>query len=225
MKRQFHLLFKGRLNTNKNSLAKTIIKILILTSLFLPCPPFLRLQSPHLPGSSPPSPSSPPFPPSPPAPCGRPPGGSWCAWPASKFAPASVSLQAWRKTNKELWSLSHWSMPIAHPLIFKLQTEAYASTIGLLTDCLTHSLICPHMPLKTWQGCKIILWPNYYKVSGSKSPVQCSFWRQQHGSCLLEGRYEVKNHQPFYSDHWANIGRTSYQTREKKYSHKISSRG
>ena len=41
---------------------------------------------------------------------------------------------------------------------------------------------------------------------GQQVTYQCSFWRQQPES-WLEGPYDykVKNHQPFYSDHCANL--------------------
>ena len=53
--------------------------------------------------------------------------------------------------------------------IFKLRTETYTYTSGLLTDSLTHSFVCI-MLLKLGKGGKNILLPNSYKVSGSKSP-------------------------------------------------------
>ena len=55
--------------------------------------------------------------------------------------------------------------------ILKLLTEPYTPTLGLLTDWLTYlSTECSY---KIGKG-EILIWPNSYKVSGSRSPGQHS---------------------------------------------------
>ena len=67
------------------------------------------------------------------------------------------------KGKKKLITLSLWDTMY----ILKLLAEPYTPTLGLLTDRLTYlSTECSY---KIGKG-KILIWPNSYKVSGSRSP-------------------------------------------------------
>ena len=100
---------------------------------------------------------------------------------------------------------------------FKLQTEAYTSTLGLLTDWLTDSSVRIVL-LETWQR-----WKKHTLAKLLQGFRREVTWPTLHGGNSLDHVYlkgdmciEVINHKTFYSDHCAKLVRISYYILDEK---------
>ena len=95
----------------------------------------------------------------------------------------------------------------------------------LLTPLLTDSIICPHNALKNLAKVeKIILWPNFFKVSGRKSPGQHSLDATTWEFSLEEQQVQqIENHQPFYEWSLCEPGENFLQDEKKGFAQDLSS--